>query len=140
MLFAIKNRENLEFFEELVSLKNQVEELRFQDKLSKRNYHEDTKKLFEPLNNTLKDTSEKLTKTVSETYIKNNKAIENLNEKVLELMNDKGVVAPYLAFSLLNLYKPGNTSQFRLIKDPNSTRMNDFLINGCIPVTLYSNM
>ena len=37
----------------------------------------------------IKSTSGNLTKTVTETNIKNNKALEKLNEKVLELMNDK---------------------------------------------------
>ena len=55
-------------------------------------------------------------------------------------MIDTGMVAPYLASSLFNLFKPENKSQFRLIKDLNSTKMNVFLINGGIPVTLYSNM
>ena len=55
-------------------------------------------------------------------------------------MNDKGMTAPYLVSSLVNLFKPENKSQFRLIKDLNSTEMNNFLINTSVPVTLYSNM
>ena len=55
-------------------------------------------------------------------------------------MNDKGLIAPYLASSLVNLFKPENKSQFRLRKDHNSTKMNDFLIHGNIPITLFSNM
>ena len=54
-------------------------------------------------------------------------------------MNEKGLIAPYLASSLVNLFKTENESQFRLKKDLNSNRMNDFLING-IPDTLYSNL
>ena len=71
---------------------------------------------------------ETLTKTITETSINNNKAISDLNEKVLELMNDKGMIAPYLPSSLVNLFKPENTSKIKLIKDPNSIRRNDFLI------------
>ena len=41
MLFAIKNREDLEDLEEMASLKYQVQEFRLQDKLGKQNYHED---------------------------------------------------------------------------------------------------
>ena len=96
--------------------------------------------VFEPLTNTLKKTSENISKTITETSIKNNKAIENLNEKVLELMNDKGLIAPYLASSLVEVFIFDNKSQFRLRKDPNSTKMNDFLIHGKIPVSLFSNM
>ena len=50
------------------------------------------------------------------------------------------MIAPYLASSLVNLFKPEDKSQFRLRKDPTSTKMNDFLIHGNIPVSLYSNM
>ena len=54
-------------------------------------------------------------------------------------MNDKGIRTPYLASSLVNLFKPENKSQFRLRKDLISTKVNDFLINDGIPVTLFSN-
>ena len=50
------------------------------------------------------------------------------------------MIAPCLAFSLVNLVKPGNTSQFILIKVPNSVGLNNFLINGGVPVILYRNM
>ena len=55
-------------------------------------------------------------------------------------MNDKGTIAPYLASSLVNLFPPENGSQFWLKKDLNPTKMRDFLTNGGIPVTIYSNM
>ena len=139
MLYSIEDRNNLKKLVELVSLQNQVEDLRLQDKLGKQNFHEDMKKFYEPLTDTIKNTSEDI-KTISETSLKNNKTISDLNEKVLELMNEKGMMAPYLASSLVNLFKPGNKSQFNLIKDLNSTKMNDLLIHGIIPVTLYSNM
>ena len=38
------------------------------------------------------------------------------------------------------MFKKDNKSQFRLRKDNNSTKMNDFLIHGTIPVTIFSNM
>ena len=140
MLFPIKNREDLQNLNELVSLQNQVNEVRFQDRLGEQNYHEDSKKLFKPMTDAIKNTSESITKTLTENSINNNKAIENLNEKILELMDEKGMIAPYLAFSLVNLFKPENKSQFRLRKDPNSIKINDFLIHRGIPVTLFSNM
>ena len=37
----------------------------------------------------LENTSEYLTKTITETSIKNNKVLENLNEKTQNLMNDE---------------------------------------------------
>ena len=140
MLFPIKNREDLEKFDEAVSLQNQVKVVRLQDKLGKQKFHDDMTKVFEPLTDTLKKTFENITKTFTENSVNNNKAIENLNEKILELMNDKGLIAPYLASSLVNLFTPENKSQFRLRKDSNSTKMNGFLMHGKIPITLFSNM
>ena len=140
MLFPNKNREDLEKLKELATLQNQVKAVKLQDKLGKQNFHENVKKIYEPLTNTIKDVSENITKTLTENSNNNNKAIENLNEKILELMNDSGLIAPYLASSLVNVFKPENKSQFRLKKDLNSTKMNDFLINEGIPVTLVSDM
>ena len=74
------------------------------------------KKVFEPVTKSSKDVSEEVNKTMTENSIANNKAVENLNEKFLELMKDKGVKAPYLASSLVNLFKPENKSQFRFKK------------------------
>ena len=140
MLYSIKNVEDLEKLNEAISLQKQVQEVRLQNKLRDQNYHEDIKKFFKPMTDEIKNTSENITKTITEDSINNNKAIENLNEKVLKLMNDKGMIAPYLTTSLAEVFKKDNKSQFRLRKDPNSTKMNDFLIHGNIPVTIFSNM
>ena len=136
MLFPIRNREDLEKLNEAVSLQNQVKVVRLQDKLGEQNFHEDMTKVFEPLTDTLKKTSENITKTITENSINNNKAIENLNEKVLESMNDKILIDS----SLIEVIKSDNKGQFRLTKDPNSTKTNDFLINEKVPVTIFSNM
>ena len=40
MLYSNKNIEGLEKFNELVSLQNQVQEVRLQDKLGKQSFHE----------------------------------------------------------------------------------------------------
>ena len=76
MLFSIENRENLENIQDLTSLLTQVEQVRLQDKLSKQNFHENSKKLFEPVFDTIKVTPKKLTKTLIESSNKNNKALE----------------------------------------------------------------
>ena len=55
-------------------------------------------------------------------------------------MNDKGMIAPFLASSLVIVFKPGNKSHYKLMKDQNSNRKNDFLITTIVPVTLYSNI
>ena len=52
------------------------------------------KKVFEPLTNVIKNASEDMKKTITESCINNNKASEKLNEKILELMNDKGMIVP----------------------------------------------
>ena len=140
MLYSIKNVEDLEKLNEAISLQKQVQEVRLQNKLGDQNYHENINKFFKPMTDELKNTSEKITTTITENSINNNKAIENLNEKILELMDDKGLIAPYLVSSLVEVFKKDNKSQFRLRKDPNSTKMNDFLIHGTIPVTIFSNM
>ena len=140
MLYSIKNEEDLEKLNEAISLQKQVQEIRLQNKLGDQNYHEDIKKFFKPMTDEIKNTSEKITKTLTENSINNNKAIENLNEKFLELMNDQGLIAPFLASSLVEVFRKDNKSQFRLRKDPDSTKLNDFLIHGKIPVTIFSNM
>ena len=140
MLFPIKNVEDLQILNEAVSLKNDVKAVRLQDKLGKQNFHEDMKAVFEPMTDAIKNTSENITKSITEASIKNTKAISDLNEKVLELMDEKGLIAPYLTSSLVEVFKKDNKSQFRLRKDPNSTKMNDFSIHGTIPVTIFSNM
>ena len=139
-MFPIRSVEDLQNLNETVALQSQVKVVRLQDKLGNQNFHEDLTELFEPLTDELNKTSENITKTITETSIKNNKAISDLSEKILELMIDKGMIAPYLALSLVNLFKPENKSQFRLRIDHNSTKLNDFLIHGNIPVTLFSNM
>ena len=139
-MFPIRNVEDLQNLNDAISLQNQLKIVRLQDKLGKQNFHENMEEVFEPLTNTLKKTSENITKAVTETSVDNIKAIENLNEMILELMNDKGLIAPYLASSLVEVFKKDNKSQFRLRKDPNSTKINDFLIHGTVPVTIFSDM
>ena len=140
MLFPIRNVEDLQNLNEVVSLQNQVEVVRLQDKLGEQNFHDDMTKVFEPLTDTLKKTSENITKTITESSINNIKAISDSNEKVLELMYDNGIIAHYLTTSLVEVFKKDNKSQFRFKKYPDSTKMNDFLIHGNIPVTIFSNM
>ena len=82
MLYAIKNVDHLEKLNELVSLENQVRVVRLQDKLGKQNFHEDMKKVFEPVTKSLEKTSQDITKTMTENSTKNNQALENLNNKL----------------------------------------------------------
>ena len=68
----MKDREDLENLEELVSLESQVKAVRLQDKLGKQKFHEDMKKVFEPATRSLANTSQDITKTISEISIKSN--------------------------------------------------------------------
>ena len=98
------------------------------------------KKVFEPVTKSLENTSQDITKTITETSVKDNQAIENLDNKLLEIMNDRGILATYLMSPLSRITNPDNTSQFRLVKDHNLNRVNDLKINKTIPITLYGNM
>ena len=80
MMFPIKNVNDLQKLNEAISLQNQVHEVRLQNKLGEQNYHEDAEKLFKPMTDVIKNTSENITKTLTENFINNNKAIENLFE------------------------------------------------------------
>ena len=124
----------------MVSLQNQVKVVRLQDKLGKQNFHENLKKVFDPVTKSLETTSQDITKTITETSIKNNRAIDNLSIKLLEIMNDRGILATYLMSPLSKITNPENASQFKLVKDSNSNRVIDFKINKTIPITLFNNM
>ena len=72
MLYPIGNLEELEKINELVSLQNQVNETRLQDKLGEQNLQEDVNKVFEPVTKSLKDVSEEVIKVITETSFRNN--------------------------------------------------------------------
>ena len=95
------------------------------------------KKVFEPITKSIKDVSEDVTKTITEISNNNNKALENLNNKLLMKMNDRGVLAIYLMYPLSKITNPENTSQFKLVKYSKSNRVNDLKINKTIPIILY---
>ena len=125
MLFPIKDRENLEKLNKLVSLQDQVKSVRLQDKLGKQNFDDDVKKKSEPVTKSLESTSQDITKTITETSIKNNQAIDNINNTLLEIMNDRGIKSSYLLSLLSKITNLENTSQFKVVKDSTSKRGND---------------
>ena len=98
------------------------------------------KKVFEPFTKSLENTSQDITKAIAETSLENNQAIENSNNKLLEIMNDRGILATFLMSPLSKITNPENTSQFKLVKDHNSNRVNDLLMKNKIPITLYKNI
>ena len=125
MLFPIKNIEDLKDLNAAVSLQNQVKFVRLQHKLGKQNLHEDMKEVFEPVTKSLEKTSQSITKTTAESSITNNKATENLNNKLLEKMNDRGILATYLMSPLSKKSIPENSTEFKIIKDSTSNRVSD---------------
>ena len=119
-MFPNKNRKELEDLEELALMKKHVEEVRLQDKFGKQIFHEIVKKLYEQLTDAIRNNSENLTKTFTEVSNKNNQALDSLNNKFLEILNDRGIIASYLLSPLSKITNPENTSQFRLTKQSNS--------------------
>ena len=140
MLFSIKNIEELEKLNELVSLQNQVQDVRLQDKLGKQKFHEHMNKVFEPVSKSLENTSQNLTKAITESSIKNNKALEKLNNKLLKIIIGRRILANYLMSPLSKNTNPENSTQFKLVKDSTSIRVNDLLIHNSIPITLHDNL
>ena len=67
MLNSNKDREDLQNLEELNSLEGQVKAVRLQHKLGKQNFHEDMKKLFELVTKSIENTSQDISKTLTET-------------------------------------------------------------------------
>ena len=98
------------------------------------------KKGFEPVTKPLENTSQDITKAITETSIKNSQAIENLNNELVEIMIDRGRLASYLMSPLSKITNRENTTQFNLLGDHNSNRVNDLLIKNTITITLYNSM
>ena len=98
------------------------------------------KKVFEPVTRSREKTSQDITKTITESSITNNKAIENSKNKLLQIMNDRGISASYLMSALSKITSSKNSTQFKLIKNHNSNRVNDLLIKNTIPINLHDNL
>ena len=69
----------------------------------------------------------------------NNKAQEKLSNKLLEIAINRGMIAFYLLSPLSKIISLENTSQFKLVIDSTSKRVNGLLRHNSIPVTLYDN-
>ena len=66
------------------------------------------KKVIQPVTETIKDGSQELTRTVKENTKQNNKALSNLNGKLLEIKNDRGVRGTIASYWLSPLSKIAN--------------------------------
>ena len=93
-------------------------------------------KLFEPVTKSITDVSEDGTKILTETSAENDKALAILYNNFSEMMIDRSVLASSLVSRLSNVTNPEHTSQFKLVEDPNITRIKDLLIIRTIADTL----
>ena len=94
------------------------------------------KKVFEPVTKIFENTSQDITKNITENSINNSKALENLNNKLLGKMNDSGILANCLMSPLSKVTNLENSGQFKLVKDTSSNRVYDLLKHNTIAITL----
>ena len=96
--------------------------------------------LFKPVTEKNEYTSQNVTKTVTETSIEDDKALTNLNDTLLIIMNDRATLASSLLSPLSKIKSREHNSQIKNVKCLDSIRVNDLLINKTIPVILYDNL
>ena len=96
--------------------------------------------LFEPGTKINEDTSQKVTKTITETSIENDKALTNLNDTLLFIVNERAILASSLLSPLSKLKSREHNSRIKNVKCPDSNRVNDLLINKTLTVILYDNL
>ena len=72
---------------------------------------------------------------MTKTSIRNNKALEKINNKLSKVLNDRCKLASCLLSPLSRIM----SSQFKLVKNPNLNGVNDLLSKKPIPVTLNAN-
>ena len=97
-------------------------------------------KVFEPVTKSNKNVSEEVTKTMTENSIKNNQALEKLNNKRLEILNDRGIKASYFLYPSTKITNPKNSAQFKLVRDSSSNRVNDLLIHNANPINVHNTL
>ena len=93
------------------------------------------KKVLHSVTKTIKDASEDVARTMTETCKENNKAQANLNDKHLESVNDWVIIV----CSLLSPFSK-ITSQYKLLEDLQSNRVQDLFKNETILVTPYDDL
>ena len=70
----------------------------------------------------------------------NNPALTNINDKFLEIMNDRGKLASSLLSPVHKITNPEQAGQVKPEKDPDSNNVKDFSMSKTIHVTLYNNL
>ena len=117
MKFSIKIKDEIKDLKELENIQPKVKQVRLVEELGKQGYQYDIKELFEPTTNTFKDVSEDVTRTMVEPSNEKFKTLTTVSNKLLEIMNDRGIITSYLMKPLSKITNPENTSQFILVKD-----------------------
>ena len=67
----------------------------------------------------------------------NNLALDNLNDKLLALMKYRCIISSYLLSPLSKITNPENTTQFKIVIDHNSNRVNDMLMKSTTTFILH---
>ena len=98
------------------------------------------KKVFKPINKTIKDVSEDVTESITVTSEQNDRALANIKDKLSEIFNNRCKIASYLLSLLSRPTKSQHTSQAELVKSLDLNRVSDLLKNDTIPVTLYDSL
>ena len=93
-----------------------VKEVRLVEKLGKQRYHSDRKELFQPIKISIKDFSEDVTRTMIEISKEDNKALTSLNNTLLGIVIDRGLIASYLLSPLSQVTNPEKTNRFKFSK------------------------
>ena len=107
-----------------------MKDLGLQDKPGRQIFHFVMKKAFKPVIDAVEEVSCEVKKTMVETSKEGIKLINRLNAKLLEAFGDKGISASFLGTPLINLFKPEQECQSRLLIDSFPVEVNDFLMNA----------
>ena len=95
---------------------------------------------IEPVIDIIKGVSKDITQTMTEASREGYKATSSLNEKKLELMNNRDVIVSYQVSPLIILVKFENRSCFKPVRVPVFNQVGDLMINKTILVTLSDNL
>ena len=96
--------------------------------------------VFEPVTKSSKHVSEEETKTVMVNSEENNKALAKINDKILEILNNRGKFSTYLLSPLSKIADPKHSSQWTS-KGSNRTNSSQwFLKKISIAGTLCDNL
>ena len=115
-MFSITICFDLECLKESASKRNQVKELKLQEKLGKQNFPQVMKKVFELVIDTVTDFSKEVTETMLVTSVKSCKSTTDLNDKPLDVMNERGESATFMPSFSSKLTSTEHSSQIKVVK------------------------